>query len=478
MTMPSLVVLTPQQMSQADRLAAAGTPSFGLMQNAGRAVARAAARHFGASRTLVLCGPGNNGGDGYVAARLLAQRGWPVIVAALAPPRPGSDAALAADAWAGPVRAFDPQDAARAELVIDAVFGAGLARPVEGLAARTLAAARRVLAVDMPSGVDGGTGAILGMAPQAELTVSFFRRKPGHLLLPGRDRLGRLEIAGIGIADAVLDRIGACTWHNRPGLWRLQPLGASDHKYSRGVVSVCGGAAMSGAARLAAAGARGAGAGLVRIAAEHGADLYRSGAAGLIVDDAPLAELLADARRRVWICGPGLSEPEVRAAFPALLRAGRIVVADAGALSEAAGAPERLAGVSVITPHAGEFAKLFGDPGTDRLGAARAAARHLGAVVVLKGSDSIIASPDGRAAINDNAPPWLATAGAGDVLSGIVAAMLAGAGQPGGMAPFEAACAAVWLHGEAAARAGEGLIAEDLPRRLAAAIQDARSQLG
>ena len=159
----------------------------------------------------------------------------------------------------------------------------------------------------------------------------------------------------------------------------------------------------------------------------------------------------------VWICGPGLSEPEVRAAFPALLRAGRIVVADAGALSEAAGAPARLAGVSVITPHAGEFAKLFGDPGTDRLGAARAAASRLGAVVVLKGSDSIIAAPDGRAAINDNAPPWLATAGAGDVLSGIVAAMLAGAGQPGGMAPFEAACAAVWAARRGGRAGGRGV---------------------
>lgn len=466
----SLVVLTPDEMGQADRLAAASLPSYTLMQNAGRAVARAAVRHFETSRTLVLCGPGNNGGDGYVVARLLAQRGWPVTVAALAAPRAGTDAARAAAEWTGPVQEFDPVDTARAELVIDAVFGAGLARPVEGPAALSLNAARRVLAIDMPSGVDGATGAILGMAPQAELTVSFFRRKPGHLLLPGRDRLGRLEIADIGLPPAVLDRIDARTWHNLPPLWPRHPLGASDHKYTRGVVSICAGAAMGGAARLAAAGARGAGAGLVRIAAGQGACLYRDGPPGLIVDEAPLRSLLADLRRRVWVCGPGLDQAEVQATLPALLRAGRVVVADAGALSQAAGAPERLAGVAVITPHAGEFAGLFGDPGRDRLGAARDAARRIGAVVVLKGSDSVIAAPDGRAAINDNAPPWLGTAGAGDVLSGIVAALLAG-----GMAAFEAACAAVWLHGEAANLAGEGLLAEDLPPQLAAATLRARA---
>ena len=466
----SLVVLTPDEMGQVDRLAARMMPSYALMENAGRAVARAARRHFRPCRTLVLCGPGNNGGDGYIVARLLAQLGWPVTVAAMAPPRAGTDAALAAAAWDGPVHEFDPADAARADLVIDAVFGAGLSRPVEGSAAECLAAARHVLAIDMPSGVDGATGAILGMAPQAELTVSFFRRKPGHLLLPGRERLGRLEIADIGIPPAVLDDIAAETWHNLPGLWELRQLTASDHKYTRGVVSVCGGASMSGAARLAADGARGGGAGLVRIAAEHGAALYRTGAPGLIVDEAPLQALLADGRRKVWVCGPGLDEAEVQATLPALLEAGRVVVADAGALSQAAGQPERLAGVAVITPHAGEFAKLFGSPGEDRLGAARAAARRIGAVVVLKGSDSIIAAPDGRAAINDNAPPWLGTAGAGDVLSGIVAARLAA-----GMEAFEAACAAVWLHGEAANLAGEGLLAEDLPRHLAHAIRNSRS---
>ena len=470
----ALAVLTPDEMAQADRLAAETVPSYALMENAGRAVARAALRDFPPSRTLVLCGPGNNGGDGYVAARLLAQRGWPVRLAALAPPRPGSDAARAAALWRGPVHKFANAQVARAGLVIDAVFGAGLSRAVDGVAAEVLEQASRhpLLAVDIPSGVDGATGAILGMAPQAVRTVSFFRRKPGHLLLPGRDRLGALEIADIGLPDSVLAQVAPRTWHNRPGLWRLRTLEATDHKYSRGVVSVCGGA-MSGAARLAAAGARGAGAGLVRIASETHADLYRMGPPGLIVDEQPLARLLDDSRRQVWVCGPGLDPDEVRGALPALLAAGRQVVADAGALTEAAGSAERLRGVAVITPHAGEFARVFGDLGADRLAAARAAARTIDSVVVLKGADSIVAAPDGRAAIADNAPPWLATAGAGDVLSGVIGAMLAA-----GMAAFEAASASVWLHGEAARLAGEGLLAEDLAGMLARAVLASHNAVG
>ncbi len=463
----ALRLLTPDGMAQLDLTAAATTRGlYPLMENAGRAVARAAMRHMRPATVLVLCGPGANGGDGYVAARLLARAGWPVSVAALAPAAEGSDAARAAALWHGPIRGFDPADAARAGLVIDAVFGAGLSRDVDGLAADTLAAARRVLAVDMPSGIDAATGQVRGRVPVAWHTVTFHRAKPCHLLLPGRDRLGRLEVADIGLGAAApeleaLERELVRAWRNEPGLWRLPVIDADTQKYSRGVVSVCGGAQMTGAARLAAAGARGGGAGLVRIAAEHGADIYRVGAPGLIVDDAPLDTLLADERRRVWVCGPGLGVDEVRAALPALLRAGRMVVADAGALTEASGEPERLRGVTVATPHAGEFARVFGDPGPDRVGAARRAAAGIGGVLVLKGSDTIVAAPDGRVSINANAPPWLGTAGSGDVLSGVVGACLAA-----GMAPFEAASAAVWLHGEAGRLAGEGLIAEDLPLHL------------
>ena len=468
---PWLRLLTPAQSDELDA-AAAALPGglYRLMEHAGWAVARAARLHLRPMRTLVLCGPGNNGGDGYVAARLLAQAGWPVTVAALAPPRAGSDALRAADSWRGPVAGFERQAAARAELVIDAVFGSGLARDLDGPAAEVLAAARRVLAVDLPSGLDGQTGAVRGFARQAELTVTFHRRKLGHMLLPGRDLLGRLVVADIGLRQDALEQELVRAWRNQPGLWRLPLLDAESHKYSRGVVSVCGGAAMTGAARLSAAGARGAGAGLVRLAAEHKADLYRAGAPGLIVDQAPLRTLLEDDRRKVWVCGPGLAHDEVTAALPALLAAGRQVVADAGALTEASGAPERLRGVCVATPHAGEFARVFGDPGLDRVDAARRAARSFGGVLVLKGSDTIVAAPDGRVSINDNASAWLGTAGSGDVLSGVVGACLAG-----GMAPFEAASAAVWLHGQAGALAGDGLIAEDLPLHLQQACSIARA---
>ncbi|MBV9736259.1 MAG: NAD(P)H-hydrate dehydratase, partial [Acidisphaera sp.] len=256
---------------------------------------------------------------------------------------------------------------------------------------------------------------------------------------------------------------------NLPSGWSLPSLTPEDHKYTRGHVTVLGGAAMTGAARLAAAAARHGGAGLVTIAARRGGDIYRTGEPGLLVNDAPLSDLLQDERRRVWVCGPGLGAEEARAALPALLDAGRAVVADADALTAFAGQPEALRGATVLTPHAGEFARVFGPPGRDRLGAARAAAHRTGAVLLLKGADTIIAAPDGRAAINASAPPWLATAGAGDVLAGMIAALLAQ-----GMPAWEAACAAAWLHGRAAARAGPGLIVEDLLPALAHAVAEVR----
>ncbi len=460
-------LLTPAEMTAADAAAArAGVPGAVLMGAAGRAVARAA-RRFGPCRTLVLCGPGNNGGDGYVAARLLAQEGWPVRLAALAPPRAGSDARAAAVRWHGPTVPFAPAEAARAELVIDAVFGAGLSADVPDAVAGTLEAARRVLAVDVPSGLDGATGQPRGRVRAADLTVTFFRLKPGHLLLPGRALCGETVLADIGLPASVLHAIAPRAWRNGPALWRVPSPGASDHKYTRGHVTVLGGAAMTGAARLAAGAARHGGAGLVSIAAAGRADLYRAGDPGLIVSDAPLAELLQDGRRSVWVCGPGLGQDPARAALPMLLAAGRRVVADADALGAHAGRPEALAGCAVLTPHEGEFTKLFGPVGPDRIAAVRAAARRVGAVVLLKGADTVIAAPDGRAAVNDSAPPWLATAGAGDVLAGLVAAMLAQ-----GMAEWDAAAAAAWLHGRAAALAGRGLIAEDLLPRIAAAVAE------
>jgi ADP-dependent NAD(P)H-hydrate dehydratase / NAD(P)H-hydrate epimerase len=465
-------LLTPEQMGCADRAAATlGMLGPTLMDAAGRAVARAVKRQVKPCRVLVLAGPGNNGGDGYVAARLLAQDGWPVRVAALAPPRDGSDAAGAAHRLQGPMAAFDPVEAARADVVIDAVFGAGLARPVSGLVADTLRAARRIIAVDVPSGLDGGTGAVMGYASAAELTVTFFRLKPGHLLLPGRDLCGRVALADIGIPGAVLNEIAPNTLANLPSLWTLPILQDDAHKYSRGHVTVVGGAAMTGAARLAAEAARRAGAGMVTIAARGAAETYRAGEPGLLVSEAAIASLLEDKRREVWVCGPGLGPDEARTVFPALVAAGRAVVGDADVFSAFAGNPDALRGAAVLTPHAGEFARVFG-ASAHRLAAAREAALRTGAVMLLKGADTIIAAPDGRAAINLSAPPWLATAGAGDVLAGTIAGLLAQ-----GMPAWDAAAAGAYLHGRAAALAGPGLVVEDLLPALIRAFTEATAAL-
>jgi ADP-dependent NAD(P)H-hydrate dehydratase / NAD(P)H-hydrate epimerase len=467
-------LLTPSEMGRADR-AAAGLGQSGpvLMEAAGRAVARAVQRRIGRCRVLVLAGPGNNGGDGYIAARLLAQEGWPVRVAALAAPREGSDAAGAARLWLGPMVPFAPEEAARSDVVIDAVFGAGLTRSVDGLVAETLQAAKRIVAVDVPSGLDGGTGLVLGYAPAAEMTVTFFRLKPGHLLLPGRDLCGRIELFDIGIPHAVLTGIAPLAFANLPDLWRLPALTADSHKYTRGQVTVVGGPEMTGAARLAAEAARRAGAGMVTIAARGAArgaaggaaNTYRSGEPGLLVSEADIATLLRDERRKVWVCGPGLGPDEARAVFPALTAAQRMVVGDADVFSAFTGEPDGLRGAAVLTPHAGEFARVFGAPAHGRLAAAREAAARTGAVVLLKGADTIVAAPDGRAAINLSAPPWLATAGAGDVLSGIIGGLLAQ-----GMAAWEAAAAGAYLHGRAAVLAGPGLVVEDLLPALVRAL--------
>jgi hydroxyethylthiazole kinase-like uncharacterized protein yjeF len=495
-------LLTPEEMGRAD----AASPGLGasgptLMDNAGRAVARMIRRRFRACRVLVLAGPGNNGGDGYVAGRLLDQWGWPVALAALAAPRlaaprlaaprlaaprlaaprlaaprlaaprTGSDAAGAASRWHGPSAPFSPDAAARADLVIDAVFGAGLARDVDGNVADTLRAARRIVAVDTPSGVDGATGAIRGYAPRAELTVTFFRLKPGHLLLPGRDLCGRTELADIGLPAAVLGPIAPATFANLPELWRVPRPDADSHKYSRGHVTILGGALMTGATRLAADAARRAGAGLVTIAAQGSADIYRAASPGTLVSESPVGELLHDERRKIWVCGPGLGPDAARAILPLLLKAGRSVVADADVFSAFAGQPDALRGTAVLTPHAGEFARVFGHPDPDRLTAARGAAVRTGAVVLLKGADTIIAAPDGRAAINASAPPWLATAGSGDVLAGLIGGLLAQ-----GMPPWEAAAAAAYFHGRAAVLAGPGLIVEDLLPTLTVALNATTNQ--
>lgn len=466
---PSLLSLyTPEEMGRVDQLASFTVPVEVLMENAGRAVARAVRRFMRPCRVLVLCGPGNNGGDGFVAARFLAEAGWPVAVAQLSAPRAGSPAAKASACFSGVRVPFALAEVERADLVIDAVFGAGLSRDVTGLAAAMLQAARNIVAIDTPSGIDGATGQVRGYAPQATVTVTFCRLKPGHLLYPARSLMGQVVLADIGVPELALAQVHAQTWQNAPGLWSLPEPGRESHKYTRGVVSLCAGSAMPGAARLCAAGARAAGAGLVRLAAGQDAPAYRLGAPGLVIDAEPLEALLADRRRAVWVCGPGLTADEVAQTLPCLLAARKCILADAGGLSAAAGHPEKLKGVSVITPHIGEFTGLFGAPGANPPEAVRQAAARLGAVVVLKGASTLIAAPDGRLAINDHASPALGTAGSGDTLSGVIAALLAA-----GMPVWDAACAGVWLHGEAGIQAGSWPIAEDLDRYLGPAREKA-----
>lgn len=480
-------ILTVEQMYAADQAAVGmGVPSLALMEAAGTAVANAVERR---ARMLklrrrsvgILCGPGNNGGDGFVAARLLAERGWRVRLGLLGDrDRLGGDAAVNAARWRGDCRPLAPDVLDGVDIVVDALFGAGLARDVEGVAAEVILAinARRLpcLAVDVPSGVDGDTGTVRGCAPRCDATVTFFRPKPAHLLYPGRELMGHLEVADIGIPEAVLEDITPELFVNGPALWRLPRPRPQDHKYTRGHAVVVGGGEVTGAGRLAVRGARRMGAGLVTVAAPAEAlPLYAADAPGALTApldaDGDLSAVLADPRKNAWLLGPGGGRGDrLRRQVLAVLKTRRPTVLDADALTSFEDDNSVLFsaiwGPAVLTPHAGEFQRLFGDLGADRLCDARQAARLSGAVVVLKGPDTIIAAPDGRAAINVNAPPDLATAGAGDVLAGFVLGLLAQ-----GLEPFAAAGAAVWLHGEAARAFGPGLVAEDLPDALPAVLR-------
>jgi NAD(P)H-hydrate epimerase len=470
-----LAVLTSAEMMQADRLAVAGGVTIdALMHAAGAVVASALAARFPRGRILVLCGPGNNGGDGYVAARLLAARGRDVRVAALEPVAdPGSAAARAASAWGGAVATLAPACLDGADVVVDALFG-GMARAtVEALAVRGIP----VVAIDVPSGLDGDSGGVRGCAASAALTVTFFRLKPGHLLLPGRRLCGETLCAPIGIPEVVLATIMPRCWRNEPALWRDSLVAPRDdgHKFGRGHALIVGGAQLTGAARLAAQAALRAGAGLVTIACmAEAAPVYRASSDPAVMVEALAGDgdidlALADPRRNAVLLGPGNgADAATRRRVASVLRDGRPCVLDADALTAHAGAAETLFGAIhgpvVMTPHAGEFARLFA-PGSDKLDSARRAAARAGAVVLLKGADTVIAAPDGRAAINANAPPDLATAGSGDVLAGTIAGLLAQ-----GMPAFEAAAAGAWLHGEAGRAAGAGLVAGDLAGRYPAVL--------
>ena len=492
-------VLTTAEMAEADRLTiASGVAGIDLMENAGRAIADRVAAVLKRRRVIVVAGPGNNGGDGFVAARLLAERGYSVRVSFVGDrKRLNGDAARAAERWSGSVEEASPGLLSDCDLIVDALFGAGLDRVVEGLPRAMVDAMNGAgvpgVAVDLPSGVNGTTGAVMGVAVQAAHTVTFFRRKTGHLLLPGRLHCGHIEVADIGIPASVLDTIKPATSANDPDLWgrllpRLEPGG---HKYARGhAVVVSGGISTTGAARLAARGALRAGAGLVTIASPTEA-LSVNAASSLAVMVRPvdgsteLADFLADKRRNAVVLGPGGGVGQaMREQVEAAMASSAAVVLDADALTSflPAALAEMIAKRTnrnvVLTPHDGEFARLFKAIAEDayvhaKLEKARAAAQMSGAIVVLKGADTVVAAPDGRASIADNAPATLATAGSGDVLAGVIGGLLAQ-----GMPAFEAASAAVWLHGEAASEFGPGLIAEDLPDALPAVYRRLFAELG
>ena len=477
-------------MYEADRLAiAGGVPGMTLMENAGRACAEAIVERFEQSPVCVLCGPGNNGGDGFVIARLLRERGWPVTLALLGDrDRLSGDAAGMAGLWDGDVLALEEGVTVEAPLVVDALFGAGLVRPISGPACglidRLNGEGRRVCAVDVPSGIDGNTGEALGAALQADLTVTFFRKKPGHVLFPGRVACGDVIVADIGIPETVLETVAPMAFENVTACWGhlLPRLDTEAHKYHRGhALVVSGGPAHTGAARLGARAALRAGAGLVTVATPPEA-LQVNAAHLTAIMLAPfdgageLARLLEDKRRNAVLIGPAAGVGgDTRANVRSVLDCGARTVLDADALTSferdpdalfeaIAARPERPV---LLTPHSGEFKRLFAglDATGSKIDRTVAAAKRAGCIVLLKGPDTVVATPDGQACVNTNAPPALATAGSGDVLAGLAAGLLAQ-----GMPPFEAACAAVWLHGETGQIAGRGLIAEDLPDALPQAL--------
>jgi hydroxyethylthiazole kinase-like uncharacterized protein yjeF len=455
-------ILTAAEMRAAEqRAVAAGTPVETLMERAGTAAADAIWRFAGPVPTLILCGPGNNGGDGYVIARRLAERGVDVRVAAMG--EPTTPAARAARAqWSGEVIPLD--QAPPAPLLVDALFGTGLKRGLDEAAQQLLARlageARLKVAVDLPSGIASDDGVLLSPVPAFDLTITFGTLKPAHLLQPAARFMGRIVVADIGVEAA-----GNLTLVQRP---RLRAPGPDDHKYTRGVVTVVAGE-MPGASALAASAAARAGAGAVRLQArEHS---YNVPSSVIQAPGRPL-DRLDDQRIGSVLVGPGLPIDEAgRCLLDEVMGRPHALVIDAGAIQLLAkSGRERLTGLdemAILTPHEGEFVKLFGGGEGSKVERARAAAAGIGAVVVYKGPDTVIAHPDGRAAIHPAVSNWLATGGSGDILAGVIAAIRAA-----GVDVYEAAQAGVWLHGRAAQIAGPGFIADDLIAMLPKALAE------
>jgi hydroxyethylthiazole kinase-like uncharacterized protein yjeF len=478
-------ILSVAQMTAADHAAVAGgVPAIELMEKAGAAVADAVLARFPVGEAVVLAGPGNNGGDGFVVARSLREQGWRVRIEALAPPRT-PDATEAARRWAGPTGSLTLNVPDHA-LFIDALFGAGLDRPLTGDAARMarlLEPVRdRVVCIDVPSGVSGDTGKALGGVSFAgALTVTFHRRKPAHVLQPGRALCGEIVVSDIGLKP-----IETQLFENEPELWlrRLRWPGVEAYKHSRGrVIVVSGESWQTGAARLAARAALRVGAGVVTLLSPPDALMVNAAHVEAVMlkpfeTDVELG--VAASSVEAAIIGPaaGVTEATLSNVL-ALAGTGAALVIDADALSVFRDDPSELFSVldrdDVLTPHAGEFERVF--PGvlkaaSERISAVRIAATRAQAVVLLKGPDTVIAAPDGRAAVNLNGSPWLATAGSGDVLAGLIGGLVAQ-----GVDSFEAACAGVWIHAACADAFGPGLISEDLPDLVPKVLKDLRARV-
>lgn len=493
-THTSPILLSCKQMAAADAFTIKqGTPGITLMERAGRGVADVAEQVWrdsgGEGTVLILCGPGNNGGDGYVVARRLAMASIPIRVAQFGDlGQVKGDAVLALEKCPCAIEGLDGLSLAGVSLVVDALFGAGLSKIIKGAAATVIKKINKtdipVIAIDVPSGLDGDKARAEGEVFKADHTVTFHTKKSAHLLFPGRSLCGEVHVIDIGINPAAFATLELQTYENIPELWRshLPRHRTEHHKYHRGHVMVLGGKAPTlGACRLTSIAALRTGAGLVSLMAPK--ETYDIQAAALddvmvtkMINMGTMMKALQDVRITAVAMGPGAgSNLETKKLVLKILRADRAVVLDADALTCFESASDALFNAiispTVLTPHAGEFQRLFPDIdyGDDKFSVARTAAKRSGAVVVLKGADTVIASPCGRAAVNSNAPPHLSVGGTGDVLTGMIVALL-GAGMPA----FESACAAVWIHSCAADSYSLGMIASDLLKKIPQALQVAQ----
>lgn len=487
-----LELLTAEEMSRAEKLAVeAGVSTLTMMENAGRASAEEIVRRFPrGSRIAVLCGPGNNGGDGFVCARYLRERGYHVRLALNARKEDlKRDPKEMAKRWDEGIEPLSLQFLEGSQAIVDAIYGTGLRDDVTGLVAQIIeevtARALPVVAIDVPSGIDATSGAVHGIAFKAASTVTFFRRKTGHVLLPGRLYCGDVRAADIGIPPALLEEIAPGSFANDPDFWlRFFPkLKIDAHKYDRGhALVVSGPMERTGAARIAARTALRAGAGLVTVATSKPAFFINATQLTAVMVEpydgpAGLSEVLSDSRITAVLIGPGAGrDPEVKDLVASVLASQATAVLDAEAITAFSEAPAelfeqikgRLPALTILTPHEGEFKRVFPELSEEpsKLDRARRAAEISGAVIILKGPDTVVAHPGSLAAVNENAPPWLATAGSGDALAGLVTGLAAQ-----GMAAFDAAAAAVWIYGELAQSFGPGLIADDLPDLLPGVLQ-------